>query len=92
MLRFVAILLVSVLLITVVKSIVGVVMRGFADMMRSQTPAPAARRETEVPAAGELKKDPVCGTYVSSATALKKTTGTQTVYFCSRDCLQRYQA
>ena len=53
-------------------------------------------RASEVPpvtAVGELKKDPVCGTYVSTASALKKTSaGGDVVYFCSAACRDRYQA
>jgi len=40
---------------------------------------------------GELKKDPVCGTYVSTATSLSKTVGGQVVYFCSEECRKKYR-
>jgi len=43
-----------------------------------------------VQAGGELKKDPVCGTYVSTATSLTRTVNGQIVHFCSKACSDRY--
>lgn len=91
MLRFVVILLVSVLLISVVRSIVGMIMHGFADLMKGPSKTPEKARGPEVPVAGELKKDPVCGTYVSTATAFKKSAAGDTVYFCSSECRDRFK-
>ena len=45
-----------------------------------------------VPPGGELKKDPVCGTYVSTATAQQERANGETVYFCSPECRDRYKA
>jgi YHS domain-containing protein len=44
-----------------------------------------------VPAGGELKKDPVCGTYVSTAASLTRTVGGQVVHFCSKECRDKYR-
>jgi YHS domain-containing protein len=44
-----------------------------------------------IPAA-ELKKDPVCGTYVSEATSLTRTVNGKIVHFCSEECRKKYQA
>lgn len=90
MLRFVVILVAGLLLISVVRSIVGTILRGFNDLMKTSSTTPETTRRPEVPVTGELKKDPVCGTYVSTATAFKKITGPETVYFCSEDCRDRY--
>jgi YHS domain-containing protein len=52
----------------------------------------SASRETKsVPAGGELKKDPVCGTYVSTATSLSQKVGSEIVYFCSSECQAKYR-
>lgn len=91
MVRFVLILLVSILLITVIRSVFGMIMRGVADLLRGSS-QPASQRRPDVPVAGELKKDPVCGTYVSTATAHKLAEGGNTVYFCSAECKNRYTA
>ncbi len=44
-----------------------------------------------VSAAGELKKDPVCGTYVSPAASLSRNVGGEVLYFCSKECRDRYR-
>jgi len=54
---------------------------------------PRASRPQSVPPVqegGELKKDPVCGTYVSTATSLTRTVNGQVVHFCSKACSDRY--
>jgi len=35
---------------------------------------------------GELKKDPVCGTYVSTAVSVTGKVNGETVHFCSTEC------
>lgn len=40
---------------------------------------------------GELKKDPVCGTYVSADTAVTREVAGEVVHFCSVSCRDRYQ-
>ena len=52
-----------------------------------------AARQPQQPAVspgGELKKDPVCGTYVSTATALQEKGNGGVVYFCSQECRKKY--
>lgn len=41
---------------------------------------------------GELKKDPVCGTYVAADTAVTKRVNGETVHFCSPACRDKYRA
>jgi YHS domain-containing protein len=41
---------------------------------------------------GELKKDPICGTYVSTAGSLKQTVDGSTIYFCSKECRDKFLA
>jgi len=50
-----------------------------------QTPPP-------VPMGGDLKKDPVCGTYVSTVGSVSQKVNGQLVYFCSTDCRDKYRA
>jgi len=64
----------------------------FAGFRSAAQPRAAARPDPPpVPAGGELKKDPVCGTYVSTATSLTRTVHGQVVHFCSKECRDRYQ-
>jgi YHS domain-containing protein len=54
------------------------------------TAAPPRRPQPQVPAGGELKKDPVCGTYVSTATGITTKAHGEVVYFCSEECRKKY--
>jgi YHS domain-containing protein len=38
----------------------------------------------------ELKKDPVCGTYVSPATGISRSVQGHLIYFCSKECRDKY--
>jgi YHS domain-containing protein len=83
--RFVFPLLVLFLLRAVLKSIFA----GF----RSPPQPQAQDRKTppSVPAGGELKKDPVCGTYVSAATSLTRTVNGSVLHFCSKECRDKFR-
>jgi YHS domain-containing protein len=38
----------------------------------------------------EMKKDPICGTYIPENQAIKYKTGGETYYFCSQECLKKF--
>jgi YHS domain-containing protein len=89
MLRFILILLAAILLISLLRSIIGIVVKGFAAALSSNDGKSAARGNG--PPASELKKDPVCGAYVPAATSVKKMVGGGVVHFCSTTCRDKYQ-
>ncbi len=93
MFRALLYLLITIVLISVIRGVVGIIMRAFSDMTASSQGGTrqTAHRE-QVPLTGELKKDPVCGTYTSAATAVKQTVRGETVYFCSPACRDKYVA
>jgi YHS domain-containing protein len=43
------------------------------------------------PGGEDLVEDPVCGSYVPEGSALKTSVNGRNVYFCSRDCLEKYK-
>jgi len=51
-----------------------------------------ARPAPTVSPGGELKKDPVCGTYVSADISVTKRINGQTLHFCSPACRDKYRA
>lgn len=79
-LRIVLPLLLFLLLRSVLKSV-------FAGFQSSQ-PRPQPR--PEVPAGGELKRDPVCGTYVSTASRITSKSKGEVIYFCSEECRKKF--
>ena len=43
------------------------------------------------PMGGELKQDPVCGTFVPAATSVKQTINGELVHFCSVACRDKFK-
>ena len=82
--------LVFLLLLSIAKS----VLRGLRTAFEAggNRPRQAARPSAPpVQAGGELKKDPVCGTYVSTAASISRTVKGAPVYFCSEECSRKYR-
>jgi uncharacterized protein len=88
MMRAIFELILTVLVITLLRSVFGIVARA----MHPSAPAASPGRRPSVPAGGELKKDPVCGTFISTATAIQKKFGGEMYYFCSTDCRDKFKA
>jgi len=40
---------------------------------------------------GEVARDPVCGIFVDTEVSHRLTQDSETLHFCSRECLQKYQ-
>lgn len=93
MFRFLTYLLVMLFVITMLRSVVNMILRGFSELMQSHI-APQSRPtpDQSVPLTGELKKDPVCGTYTAAASSIQQTIRGQTFYFCSPQCRDKYVA
>jgi len=89
--RLILYMVLAVIAISIVRSVIGVLAKAFGDFVAPQRRTAGAKREN-IPLSGELKKDPVCGTYTSAATAITKTVGKDTLYFCSTECRDRYVA
>jgi YHS domain-containing protein len=90
MMRF---LFLRVILPLLVLWLVRGMFRSFFGGMNSQVAAkPIRPAPTKVSPGGELRKDPVCGTYVSADTSVTKRINGQTVHFCSPTCRDKYRA
>jgi YHS domain-containing protein len=91
-------LIAGVLILGVLRSIIGVVLKGVGDFFStpsSPSAGPAQSgpntRTTSIPTAEALKKDPVCGTYLAPSSAIQKTVGGTTYYFCSAECREKFR-
>ncbi len=80
-------ILVPVLIFTLVRSI----LRTLFGSKRAAAPPPPSRQPTVV-AGGELKRDPVCGTYVSTAASVTRKVDGELLHFCSSECRDKYHA
>jgi len=92
MIRTLVYLLVAIFLITFLRYVIGMIMKAFGELFQPQAPSrrtgssAASRTET----AGELKKDPVCGTYVALSASVKEIVGGESLYFCSTGCRDKF--
>ncbi len=79
------ILLLGLLLILIARAfwrVVDGVIAGASGQSRGRSPGRAVK----------LIRDPVCGTFVTPATAKSLTAGGRTHYFCSEECRARFHA
>jgi YHS domain-containing protein len=86
MIRAVLYLLFTVLILTLVRALAS----GLGQSLLGRLD-PRSKRPTTPRSGGELRRDPVCGTYVSEAVSVKKTIGQQVVHFCSTACRDKYR-
>jgi uncharacterized protein len=91
MFRALAYILVSLLLLTFIRSVVGLIMKTMSELMGSSTP-PSTPQPKGTPQGGELRRDPVCGTYVPEATAIKMKVRGETLHFCSPACRDKFKS
>jgi YHS domain-containing protein len=85
--------LVAVYLVRQVLAILAGAFKGGFSSGSANPTSSAGAPSPKPPAAdsiGELKKDPVCGTFVSTEAAFQKAVGGQTYYFCSKECRDKY--
>ena len=75
-------------ILTVLRSI----LRGLGSSMQTGPRRASRSGPPPVQAGGELKKDPVCGTYVSTSTSPSRIVNGQPVYFCSEECRRKFIA
>jgi YHS domain-containing protein len=89
-------LIAGVLILGVLRSVIGVVLKGVGEFFGTPPPPgpgqPGAQSRTaSIPTAEALKKDPVCGTYLAPSSAVQKTVGGVTYYFCSPECRDKFR-
>ena len=81
-------IILPVLLFWLVRAILRSIIEGFRSTLAPQS---ATRQPPAVSSGGELKKDPVCGTYVSPAASITRTVNGEVFYFCSQECSDKHR-
>jgi len=91
--RALAYLIFGILLITILRSVLGM----FGQLFTNFTMGPEKRGPEKRPAdprtgppAQTLQKDPVCGTFVSASTEWHKVKDGKPYYFCSAECRDKF--
>jgi len=72
----------------VIPLVLFLLLRSLLSGVFSRRNQPAA--PPPAPSGGTLHKDPICGTYVSADSAIALTVKGEQVYFCSRECWDKY--
>ena len=88
--RFLGLLLLFILVVPLIRLVIGMLARAFTNYAGGKSTTRSAG-PTRVPAGGTLRKDPVCGTFVSENVAKTLSTGGKTHHFCSDACLKKFQ-
>ena len=91
MIRTVIYLLISIFLITFLRFVIGIIGKAFSDLARPASPDPRRPSSSAATAGGELKRDPVCGTFVAPSASVKKTVRGEMLHFCSPACRDKYK-
>lgn len=63
----------------------------FAGFRSGSIPSGRPQPPPPVSVGGELKKDPVCGTYVSTAASITRSVNGEILHFCSKECRDKYR-
>jgi YHS domain-containing protein len=92
MFRVILYLLFAVILISVLRAVLGIIAKGFGELLNPGASQSNQASRRQVPLNGELKKDPACGTYIAAATSIQEKVGGETFYFCSKQCRDKYVA
>jgi len=91
MFRGILYLVIGLLILTFVRSVMAMITKAFGELFNASSGPPgSSSHPASTPTGGELKKDPVCGTFISTATAFQKAAGGQTYYFCSTACRDKF--
>ena len=94
LLRALRYLILLILAISVLRGVLGFVARIFLNATAGPERRPGAPPQASSPAESlkpeSLKRDPVCGTFVASSTALQKDKNGKTFFFCSQECRDKF--
>jgi YHS domain-containing protein len=93
MFRVIFWLLGLVVIISLLRGVIGIILKGLGELLNPRANQQGVQRQqNQVPLSGELKKDPACGTYIAAATSIHENVGGETFYFCSKQCRDKYVA
>ncbi|HEY1495821.1 MAG TPA: hypothetical protein VGF49_14815 [Candidatus Solibacter sp.] len=86
---FILEILVPILIFTLLRSILRSL---FQSKRTAAVRTPPQSAPPTVVTGGELKKDPVCGTYVSTGASITRKVNGELLHFCSAACRDKYRA
>jgi len=91
MIRTVLYLLIAIFVLTLLRYVVGSAMKMISDFLHPDRPSQTDPSSQRAEATGELKRDPVCGTFVAETASVKTTLHGEVIHFCSAACRDKYK-
>jgi len=85
---------VELVFLIVISRMLGRALQGFispSQPRRQGRTAGEEPRDSSRMRVGKTERDPVCGMFVSTEVSHRLVRGSETLHFCSRECLERYQ-
>jgi hypothetical protein len=90
MFRLILYLLLAVIIISVLRTVIGVLAKAFSSLLQSG-PSPASSRPRQTgQLGGNLHRDPICGTFVAESTPFQRRLPGQVFYYCSDACREKH--
>ncbi len=89
--RFIFTLIEWLIVFLVARSVITGVSRIFRSTPEASSRPAVQRPPGELVSAGELRKDPVCETYISIPSPWAKLIKGDTIYFCSKECRDKFR-
>jgi YHS domain-containing protein len=72
------------------RSLLAPIVQAVVAVLTATQTSPQEAAQAPLPHSGELKKDPVCGTFVASELAVQGKFKGEIVHFCSAKCRDEY--
>jgi len=82
--------LLIVFVIALIRYLLTAIGRGVASYKKSGSTPGSSRSARAAKQGGELRQDPVCGTFVAVSTSVKQNVDGKIVHFCSTECRDKY--
>ena len=90
MLRYLIGIIISLVALTFVRAVWGIIQKAVVDEVKSSVggdePAPAAANRNAPAAETTLRKCVTCGTYKPESSMIRYGAGEKSMYFCSAEC------
>jgi len=87
--RFLVILIAILAAFVLLRSLLAPLVNAVVALL-APSPSPPPPSQVSAKPSSELKKDPVCGTFVAPELAVVEKLKGQTVHFCSKKCRDEY--
>lgn len=91
MFRFIIYALAILVLISLLRSVVGVLSKAFSAFISAGSAGaggPGNKQNARL--GGDLHRDPVCGTFVAESTPFQRHQAGSTFYYCSEACKEKH--